>query len=556
MAKTRANSDLPPNVPRILKVLEPAAGQYVVIVKLDSVMASKFPKKPFGTKISEIGLAQKDADLYPGYTLVSIEPAETMGRELIWIFQNLNTSAPWTTKEASRESVVPTKFRNLVSRTKTMKEVDGETLPSAPSGNLIASVVEQDQNSGKALLTTMEEVVANNGGSLVSKRNYVEKTTATVTETFSTGSQTADAGLFVSQSEVSALGSGATLKETVSVDSWPVHVSSDWDPQLGTQVVSMETYVAPPSSTSDAALTASNVSFKPINKDRALKVTRLTPTAALDAFHHVFPTYATVNLPDTLTNVQVIATRTVGNSNSIRYGSSYSVSNGSQVAVTADVNYKLESGFSGSVPAEVHVFYLQGNASSASILSKVNAIAWPQYKPVSERIVISGHGCSKSYTESAGEGGGGLSEEGSVTAFVNAISLPPSLHGALSIQITYNDLTAPTGLANTIVSNVTAARTRYINFLTASKNAGKKMFGYDTTTAAGKTAVEAIITNYNANVSIAVDMNATSFPITVSPSTLTATTPSFVVSGRYLKESTVRDYDYGYVQVTAVVVTI
>jgi hypothetical protein len=81
-----------------MKVLEPSAGQYEVIVRMDPTMASKFPDKPFGTAITEIGLAAKDTAKYAGYTLVSIEPADKGAKDHYWIFQKLPGTA-WTTEE-------------------------------------------------------------------------------------------------------------------------------------------------------------------------------------------------------------------------------------------------------------------------------------------------------------------------------------------------------------------------------------------------------------------------------------------------------------------------
>jgi len=78
----------PSNVPRIVDVLEPSSGHYVVYVRMTTNLASKWPSKPWGTPIENIGLSEKDAALYPGYTLVGIEPMKG-SPDLYWVFEKL-----------------------------------------------------------------------------------------------------------------------------------------------------------------------------------------------------------------------------------------------------------------------------------------------------------------------------------------------------------------------------------------------------------------------------------------------------------------------------------
>lgn len=150
--------DPPFSTPRIMKVLEPSAGQYEVIVRMDPTMASKFPDKPFGTAISAIGLAVKDSDKYPGYTLVSIEPADKGGKDHYWIFQKLG-GPEWTTKSVGQDGSVPPRYKRMIATTRTKQEVASGTELDALSGNLVASLVEQQDNTGKAVKVNTEEVL-------------------------------------------------------------------------------------------------------------------------------------------------------------------------------------------------------------------------------------------------------------------------------------------------------------------------------------------------------------------------------------------------------------
>lgn len=83
-----ARSDQPVNTPRIYEVQDPATNAYTVMVLMPTQLASKYPSKPWGTAIEDIGLSKRDSDLYPGYVLVDFEPMKGSA-DLFWIFQKL-----------------------------------------------------------------------------------------------------------------------------------------------------------------------------------------------------------------------------------------------------------------------------------------------------------------------------------------------------------------------------------------------------------------------------------------------------------------------------------
>ena len=204
--------DPPFSTPRIMKVLEPSAGQYEVIVRMDPLMASKFPDKPFGTAITEIGLAAKDTAKYAGYTLVSIEPADKGAKDHYWIFQKLDGPA-WTTTSNSKDNLTPQKYRSQTVVVKTEQEVDPATAPTTLAGNLVSSVVTQTPNTGKAVLTDITETITENVIPLAGEE-YGDIVTKSVSEVLVVDGTPADTGFNVISSVVEPIGNGKSVKQT------------------------------------------------------------------------------------------------------------------------------------------------------------------------------------------------------------------------------------------------------------------------------------------------------------------------------------------------------
>ena len=214
------------STPRIMKVLEPSAGQYEVIVRMDPTMASNFPDKPFGTAISAIGLAGKDSDKYPDYTLVSIEPADKGAKDHYWIFQKLG-GPEWTTTSNSKESLTPQKYRGQTVVVKTEQEVAPNTTPTTLAGNLVSSVVTQTPNTGKAVLTDITETITENVIPLAGEE-YGDIVTKSVSEVLVVDGTPADTGLNVISSVVQPIGNGKSVKQTKTAKGgWPDPVENE-----------------------------------------------------------------------------------------------------------------------------------------------------------------------------------------------------------------------------------------------------------------------------------------------------------------------------------------
>ena len=211
-----AVSDPPFSTPRIMKVLDPGTGYYEVIVRMDPTAASKFPDEPFGTGIDQIGLAQKDASKYVGYTLVSIEPADKGAKDHYWIFQKLD-GPEFTTISKSKESLTPAKYRSQTVIVKTEQEVDSATQPSTLTGELMSSVVAQIPNTGKALLSETTEVIGS-GGPLFGLERNKDGSLSQVSEMLVEDGAATDSGPFVIKSDVTPIGNGKSIKVTVTAD--------------------------------------------------------------------------------------------------------------------------------------------------------------------------------------------------------------------------------------------------------------------------------------------------------------------------------------------------
>ena len=215
----------PLNTTRIMKVLEPEGGFYVVVVRVDPSVAARFPDKPFNLPIEDkklgLNLAKRESELYAGYALVSIEPAENGGKDQFWYFQKLDGPV-WGTVAKSRENLTPQKFRSSVVTTTTEQEVDPDTTPTTLSGDLVLSQVERTPNTGKSVRKEVTETINENASPLVGEE-YGDIVTKSVSESLVSEGTAADTGIDVISSVVEPLGNGKAVKQTKRAKSpgWP-----------------------------------------------------------------------------------------------------------------------------------------------------------------------------------------------------------------------------------------------------------------------------------------------------------------------------------------------
>jgi hypothetical protein len=216
----------PNNTPRIVEVQNPGSGHHVVMVRMPTLLASKWPDKPWGTPLDSIGLSLKDLSRFEGYTLTGVERVPESA-DLLWIFQKLDGPV-WATRSKGIESLTPPKYRRQVETTRTEREVPSGAEPDIPTGTLIQSEVKDRPNSGVAVKTTTTEVIDTTADPLVGEE-YGDIVTRSVEEKLVDEGTDADTGIDVVSSVVESLGDGKAIKQTKRVKGglWPNPYESD-----------------------------------------------------------------------------------------------------------------------------------------------------------------------------------------------------------------------------------------------------------------------------------------------------------------------------------------
>ena len=431
--------------------------------------------------------------------------------------------------------LVPDKYRSSLPRTTTEEIVEGIAVsPTLAANELQAS---QDQlNPNVKLVKSVIQPKPTTDVVLLGKRNYVESTKANTVETYSSGILTPDSGFLVAQSVVTPTGDGSSVKETVSVDAWPTLVSSEWDELLSVQVVSTEQFVKPV----DVNTGLAHTSYKAVNEDRTLKTSYTPPTSALSGYMLAVPSQMDIPLPDVLKSVRVIWTKDLsvgfsdGEWNGYSSGTSWSLSGAegdqaqSSGSVTPQVVLDIEQPSGSNTPVTIYAFFLpivNGQVTANAILTRTNSQRWPKFRPVGHTIVAQGMkasvvaGASGSARASWSDNGVNQSQERGTTkknefdvnTTVTVINVPPTIHGLLSI-----------GQATETLEISASANASWTGYNFPSLNV---------TSTANKTITGAV--------------NPATFPVT-SPAEIPT-------SGRYLIQSSVEPFKYGWAKCTAVV---
>jgi len=460
-------------------------------------------------------------------------------------------------KRKVKENPTPQKFRihtEVVETTTPIDlsaaNVDNLPTPTSPTGNQVETrlakindyryeeKITTETINTDATLTGTEWVSTFGGGIL------------TTQETIASEGSLASGGFDVIRSKVTPIGQDKFIKEVGTMPSFPQLLGSKYDTDLDINLPFTEQVVS-------AGTATPGSDTEPIDQYRSKRrtVNRAAVQAALSGIHLTLPSQETIQLPNVLKTVSVLASRSVANGNSYGWGNSYSGSNTSSLAVSADLAYEIEEGYSGPVDSEIHVFFLPLDGSSPeSILSAVNAEAWPTYRPISSRIVISGNGSQRTFSESASDNSSAASESTSISAFTNVGVLPATLHGSMKISIDYSDFTSPKGMLDaTWTANVAKNQERVTGIKNALQQTPPKYRGVEVTELQKQfllTKLETVESTLN----IATDFKPTDVEVVVAPDTLEATSPPNIRYGRYVKSSSASVYGYGMVRVTAVVV--
>ena len=373
---------------------------------------------------------------------------------------------------------------------------------------------------------------------------------ATIEESLESAA-TAEVGFDVLKSTVEPIGPNQSVKSTTRLEAFPELAGQNYNKDLGVDLPFTEQVI-------HAGELPPNSDVDPIDLWRSKRRTYDLDAIKekLLAIHLQFPSQEHIQLPSVLKSVKILASRAVSNSNSRGVGQSFSISNQTSLAVSADLNYEIEEGYSGPVAAEVHVFFLPVESTTADILGTVNAEAWPAFKPISSRIVIAGNGLSKHLGFTRSVESASYSEEGSVQAFTNVAVLPPTLHDSLGIEIEYHDFVADSANADTSLDDSLDNIESSIAAWRAELNNTPPTFNGEIVSDSTRTMLLTWLGYAPEEVAFAKDYAPSDSEIAVTPSSLAATSPTSVTPGRYLKESRSSLYGYGLVQVTAVVIII
>jgi hypothetical protein len=437
-----------------------------------------------------------------------------------------------------KPDTIPERFRvEIPTETESVSKVGTATKPTLASGELERSVQQSNKFVYREQITKRD--LSNDVSLPEVQRAYVEGTIAKVNEKLST-SPTIESGLLISESAATPIGDGKFIVQTVKVNEWPQLKSSEWDNELQVQVQKTEQFVAPSSS-----FTEVNTSYRAVNKDRSLKVTETEPTAALSSYVMSFPIQVDVRLPDVLKSISVQWAEDVAQGaydsdfSGVSTGSSRSLSGGDQASCESSASIKpeliidIERPWGADVSATAYYFFLKGTnnvISESAFLNKVSSIAgaaqrWPTFKPVSHTIVLKGgsaevqarvnwnggHSVTESTTTTEKLVGDGTSYR--IGTSLNAVTIPPTIHGSITIS---------GAEAKTKVVTATAAATN-------------SPFG----------GFPSINTSATATHTLNADVN---------PKTLAATTPVEIPkTGKYILKSEVVPYKWGWARCSAVV---
>jgi len=267
----------------------------------------------------------------------------------------------------------------------------------------------------------------------------------------------------------------------------------------------------------------------------------------LSSIHLTFPSRATLNLPPVLKGLSVVWDEADNEGDySNEFAGNYTIlsfrgrANSSASRVPAWV-VDLEQVWATNVPTETHVFFLpMASLSISSILTKagggiVGGInQWPVFKPQSHNLVAWGQSVgvtaeadltnswSRDFGSATVKGKGGSAQ---VSSQAVVLKLPPCLHSSIAVSAT--KIKAVTAKVDLTLPGITG--------ISAPNSNGGQTFTYGNASVLNKT------------------MTGTATGVVTG--TLATTSPADIPrSGRYLIDSKVEMYKYGYAKVSAEVI--
>ena len=363
----------------------------------------------------------------------------------------------------------------------------------APVGLAIWMCKHEPVDETHMVRTVIKDVVlANNNSQLAYVERVVGNTTASVTNSFAV----ADAGLDVIKSEVKPAGNGQYIKETTrpAAGIWPEMAGSTWDPELKTQVKTLEKFVAPPEETN---FEEKNTSYEIVNKDRSLRRVKVVPTEALNSYFLRFPVRVSLDLPRVLKSVNVIwnGQYSIGTQDTWAYetstGDSGSISldipdrASSSASISAELQIEYEDFAANNLFADRVTFFIHAPATQETICARIQELLesatavtmWPVFKPKSSTIVVYGQSIQVAVNVKVAmarswgpdresfSSSNTASDDFAAGITGGAVQIPPCIHPAITItgDTTRSQgvsATASMSIAGTAGGSVSATKTK------------------------------------------------------------------------------------------------
>lgn len=452
-------------------------------------------------------LGNEGQEITPSATLLSAEE-QALGNGKS-VLTTLEVDEVFAEKRYSKErqEVVPPEFRTDLTYTTESEVVEGEAeMPSLGSG---------DRSASEEQLTVQKKRISRtslSGGTTTTRTGEVLVTqfgggVATVTRTFTTepsGSiPSPSVGTISSEAKPVP---GGTITETVSISDLPELEGQIYDEELGVTIPFTQQTIA-------AGTLPSGADVNPVDFLRSVRRTT-DVSAAQSNLESIMLSYATkqqVRLPNKLISASMVWSPGRGDGRAQQFNarrrSSFTSGSSCEASIVGDLALEIEPGYNGLVDATVYVFFLKNDSvNKAAILSKTGASDWPVIKERSHTLVIRGGSSSKRISTNVLTDDWSLliasrDEDTQERRRVHTVTIPPTIHRTISI-------------ANPTSPVVTASAQAFMSTANASVQGS------------------------------------------ISPSTLSATSPSTFPTGDFLYSMSVSPFRYGMARVTALVVHI
>lgn len=362
-------------------------------------------------------------------------------------------------------------------------------------------------------------------------------------ETIVTPSTTVTGSNTIISNDISTIDSSKNKQEKITVNKWPKLKGIDYDETLNIglfydkEIIDPQTYI---NSTSNQ-----NFDGNPLDEWKTLKkqydLSKIQ--SALESQYYKIQTAININLPDKLLDVVayfglsngkgVDSSNAAGAGNSYNY--SYSSSARSSSSVSGDLYFKVEKGFSGSIPATEHIFFIKTNSGGANSITNNNILTiLNNYDQFQSRNAPSQVFNPTTYN---------FSQPPTLTIFQNKYQMYPTIK-----MISENVVLIGGSVSKSIGKSESASQS-----LNGSSNANSQNTSYDVNVNVNSVTVpETLHKEIKIKIEPIGKLGDIEVPYSVNPDTLKATNPSRFPVGNYLISSNISLYKFGYCKVSAI----